>query len=73
MEFIFFAGGVVVGIAIIIFISRHNKICGFIDIDHNNELCQVHTTSEDLTNRKTKKAVFIINHDAKISREEQVL
>ena len=73
MEFIFLAGGVVIGSIITAIIKDRNKICGVIDVDHHTEQCKVRITSDDLSNRKTKKAVFKINHDAKISREEQIL
>ena len=73
MEFIFLAGGVVIGSVITAIIKDRNKICGVIDVDHNNVMCKIRITSDELSNRRTKRAVFKINHDAKISREEQIL
>ncbi len=73
MEFIFLAGGVIGGFILSKLIRRHSKICGVIDVDHRTEMCKVRITSADLSNRKSKTAVFKINHDAIISREEQTL
>lgn len=50
-----------------------HKTCGVIDVDHNTEQCKVRITSNEISNRKNKKVSFKVNHDAKISREEQML
>lgn len=73
MEFIFFAGGALVGTIITTVLKSQNKTHGVIDVDHYTEQCIFHITSAELSDRKTKKAVFKINHDAKISREEHGL
>lgn len=73
MEFIFLAGGVIGGFVLAKITGRHSKIYGVIDVDHQNELCKVHITSAELSDRRSKKAVFKINHDVVLSREEQIL
>ena len=73
MPFILFLLGVAVGISWTIWFEGRKKIQGFIDVDHDTDQCIVRMTSEDLRNRKRKKAIFYINHDATISREEQTL
>ena len=73
MEILTLIGGAVGGILIGLIIEKHSKICGVIDVDHRTEMCKVRITSADLSNRKSKTAVFKINHDAIISREEQTL
>ena len=74
MELIFAAlGGAIGGILYEKIKGIHYETCGYIDVDHNNGMCKVRITSDELDNRKVKKAVFKINHDAIISREEQML
>lgn len=73
MAFIFFLGGLILGvIATLIFKSRE-RIHGVINIDHETEQCAFSLISTELQNKKKKIAVFYINHDAKLSREEQGL
>lgn len=62
-------GGFIVGFSF----SKSKKIHGIIDVDHKNQSCSIRVTTDDLVNRKNKKAVFLINHDATLSREEQIL
>lgn len=73
MEILALVGGAVGGVLIGFIIEKHSKICGVIDVDHRTGMCQVRITSADLSNRKSKTAVFKINHDSVISREEQTL
>ena len=74
---LFIAGGAaigaVIGSVIEKLMKKHTKTHGVIDVDHNTEQCKIRITSAELSDRRTKKAIFTINHDAKISREEQVL
>lgn len=46
---------------------------GQIDVDSNTNQCRVHLNPNDLGNRKIKKVILKVNHDVKISREEQSL
>ena len=73
MLFIFFTGGIIIGAIITKAIEQRVKIHGVIDVDHETEQCKFHITSSELSNPKSKIAVFMINHNAKISREEQGL
>lgn len=73
MEFIFFLIGVLSGIALDKLLSRKDKIYGIIEVDHIAEACKVLITSDELSNRKNKKAVFKIDHNANFSRDKQGL
>lgn len=74
MEFVLLPiGGAIIGIIASKWLENHTKTHGVIDVDHNTEQCTFRITSTELSDRKTKKAVFVINHDARISREEQSL
>ena len=73
MEFLFLAGGVVIGAVMRIPFDRRTKTHGIIEVDHDTAQCKVRITSKELADRKTKKAIFIIDHDATISREEHIL
>lgn len=66
-------GGVLLGVFAEKIYENHMKTHGVIEVDHDTEQCKIHITSDELSNRKTKKVIFIVNHDAKISREEQIL
>ena len=74
MEFIFFTVGGFIGGFIFAAIKDwlHGTV-GIIEVDHNTEQCKIRMTSNDLTNRKIKKAIFKVSHDARISREEHGL
>ena len=73
MEYLFLVGGIILGIVISIIFKSKNKIYGVIEVDHNTDMCKVHITSDELSNPNSKKAIFVIDHDGKISREEQGL
>lgn len=73
MEILIFLGGVILGFIFSKFSKRQEKTYGFIDVDHETGLCRVRITSGELSNHKTRKAMFRINHDANISREDQGL
>ena len=74
MNFVGFTIGGLLGgfISAAIFDIRH-KTHGVIEVDHDTGQCKVRITSAELSDYKTKKAIFKVTHDAKISREEQVL
>lgn len=72
-EFIFFIGGMVTAKIISILFKRNEKIYGIIEVDHDSGMCGVRITSDELSDYKSKKAVFEIKHDGVISREEQGL
>ena len=74
---LYIAGGAVLGAIIGSILEKifmkNTKTHGVIEVDHNTEMCKVRITSSDLSDRKTKKAIFVVNHDVKISRDEQSL
>lgn len=72
MGIIIFIGGVIVGVLITIIFSG-SKTYGVIAVDHEVKACKLFVTSQDLLERKNKRAVFKIDHEAKFSREEQSL
>lgn len=69
MEFIFFVGGLVIGFALTMIYKARERIHGIIHVDHKTEQCIFNITSDQLANPKNKIAVFIIDHNADISRE----
>ena len=73
MSFIFLAIGFALGCIVTLLINSRCKIYGVIEVDHNTEQCRFRITSDELSDRRSKKAVFVINHDVEISREEQGL
>jgi len=68
MEIIFTLCGIIMGM-IISYIFYNKKNDGIIEIDHATKLCRIKICSKDLENPKSKKAVFIIDHTAKIRDE----
>lgn len=74
MSYVFVAiGGALIGISFIAFLAVKDKTHGVIEVDHDTGQCKVRITSAELADFRTKKAVFKVTHDAKISREEQIL
>lgn len=73
MEFIFALIGIIIGFSAAMIYKSRERIHGVIHVDHKTEQCIFSITSSELTNRDKKIAVFVINHDAEISREEQTL
>lgn len=73
MEIMIFIGGVLVGFIFTVLIRDNTKTYGIMLVDHKNELCKVHITSEDLLKSRVKKVILKIDHNADLSREEQGL
>lgn len=73
MEFIFFVGGIIVGILFMVLKQKNEIIHGVVHVDHETKNCIFSITSDQLADRSKKTAVFVINHNAEISREEQTL
>ena len=69
MEILIFIGGLILGVALTMLYKARERIHGIIHVDHNTEQCIVNLRSEELMDRKKKIAVFILNHEADISRE----
>ena len=79
MEFIFFVIGLVIGFIAAKLLKPKEKTCGIIGIDPVTGLCRIRVTNDILSNNKTKKAIFDVDHNAVVedeedySREEQTL
>lgn len=55
-------------------INTKDKIYGTIDIEESSGLCRFRISDDQgLTDPKTKQAIFVVNHNARISRDEQPL
>lgn len=66
-------GGFIGGFSFAMMYDMLHKTYGVIEVDHKTNSCRVRMTSNDLSNRKNKKAVFKIDHDVIFSRDEQSL
>lgn len=73
MEFIFLIVGIIIGFIFTRLLEKRKEVYGVITVDHKTELCSFHISSDELANRRNTKAMFIINHDGNISRDEQTL
>lgn len=73
MAVLIFLGGVILGVLCTLKYKSRERIHGIIHIDHETEQCIFSLTSDELNNRDKKIVVFMVNHDATISREEQTL
>lgn len=83
MFWIFFITNVLLFISIDIgyyMLTRSKKIYGYIDVDPVTNQCRFRLSNDELTNRKIKQVVFIVNHDVSLpvnntddSRDELVL
>ena len=73
MGLLIFIGGVIVGILAMFIYTRRERIHGVIHLDHSTQQCLINITSDELSNPKKKIAVFMIDHNAEISRKEQGL
>ena len=73
MEFLFFIGGMILGIIFTIVYKQYDKIYGILQVDHIHEQCRVVVSNDELLDRKNKKVSLKIDHNANFSREEQGL
>jgi hypothetical protein len=73
MELIFLIGGFILGTITSLIFRARERIHGIVHVDHETEQCAFTITSDQLSNKKKKIAVFVINHNAQLSREEQGL
>lgn len=73
MEFIFLLGGVLLGVILTLIYKSRERIHGVVHVDHNTKQTVFEITSGQLTKCNKKIAVFYIDHNAQISREEQGL
>ena len=73
MEIVFivvFVFGIILGFIIRYDMEKLTKVVGTVDIDHNTDLCRFFITSDELSNKKCRKVLLIVNHDAEIPDEE---
>lgn len=73
MEYLIFLGGLILGVVSTLIFKSRERIHGIIHVDHKTEQCIFNISSDELKNTNAKIAVFYINHNADISREEQML
>ena len=70
LSFIF---GLILG-AVLVFVKEQNtSIKGIIQIDPKTKMCRVTILDEHLADSDIDKVMFLVSHDATISREEDVL
>lgn len=70
LSFIF---GLILG-AVLVFVKEQNtSIKGVIQIDPKTKMCRVTILDEHLADSDIDKVMFLVSHDATISREEDVL
>jgi hypothetical protein len=65
--------GFTCGVVFTIIFKRIKEVHGMIDIDQSTGLCRFRITSDKLANNKKKYAIFKIDHNAEISRDERFL
>ena len=73
MVVLYVIGGMILGIVLMKILNRESGVYGVIDIEEESGLCRFRIEDYGLVDKKVKKAIFIINHDVKISRDEQGL
>ncbi len=62
MEIICLVVGVIIGIASTLIFTRRNTIYGTVQVNHADHLCGVLLNSEELINKKARKAVLKVKH-----------
>ncbi len=65
--------GIIIGVIITVIHYNFEKINGVIVVDHKTEQCVIKTLSQDLTDIRKKRAVFYIDHNGKLPRENHSL
>ena len=73
LYFLFFAIGLIIGMIIMIVIYKHQTTYGEIKIDHYSELIGIFADKDELKILYKKRAIFTIDHNAVISRDEHIL
>lgn len=73
MEWVFLLIGFTIGIIFCSLRKRRYEVHGQVDIDRVTGLCRFRITSDKLADPNKKYAIFKIDHDAEISRDEQLL
>lgn len=70
LSFIF---GLILGAVLVFVKERNTSIKGVIQIDPKTKMCRVTILDEHLADSDIDKVMFLVSHDAIISREEDVL
>lgn len=73
MEILWVIGGVILGIIITKIIDRKSVEYGVIDVEEETGLCRFRISDNRLVDKRVKRAVFSVNHNVYISRDEQGL
>ena len=73
VEILLVIGGVFLGIVLTKIFNREPTAYGVIDVEEESGLCRFRINDDKLIDKRVKKATFIVNHDAIISRDEQSL
>lgn len=70
MSFIF---GLILGWVTYFVKEQNTSIKGVIQIDSKTKMCRVTVLDESITDSNIKKVMFLVSHEANISREEDAL
>lgn len=70
---LFFAIGLIVGMVIMIVNYKRQTMYGKINVDHYSELISIFADRDELKKMYKKRAIFTIDHNAIISRDEHTL
>lgn len=62
MIIIFLVIGVIIGITSTLIFTRRNTIYGVVQVNHTDQLCGVLLNSEEVMDRKIRKAILKVNH-----------
>lgn len=73
LYFLFFAIGLIIGMVIMIFNYKRQTMYGKINVDHYSELISIFADRDELKKMYKKRAIFTIDHNAVISRDEHTL
>ena len=68
---IFLIVGFTIGFIFCMIFKRHDEVHGQVDIEPTTGLCRFRISSDEIANPRKKYAIFKINHNAIISRDEQ--
>lgn len=72
--FIFaFIIGLFIGSFITLIHFQREKITGILVVDHQTEQCYAKILNDDITKLTKKRAVFLIDHNGNISRQDHTL
>ena len=73
MELAIFVIGFTIGFIFCLIFKRREYVYGQVDIDSITGLCRFRISSDKIADPRKKHAIFKINHNVDISRDEQWL